>query len=140
MPLDVATTLDTYEWLAGGDFRYRWALETSTDPLRDTTGTPEDVSDVTAVRMWLQQQVARGVTPPAPIAYTNTGGQIAIDATGYVANVSPAYLVATLTAADGVNVALGVYDVLVSFDRTGGVKDDVARFVLEHKQGPRPAP
>ena len=136
--LDVATTLDVYEWPAGGDFRWRWALETTTDPTA-TSGPAEDVSDVTAVRMWLQLRVAKGVTPRAPYAFTNSGGQVSLDTSG-----SPAYLAVTLADADASGasppIPAGDFDVAIYFDRPGTVRDHVAQFVLRRYQGPRPGP
>lgn len=135
--LDVATTFDTYAWPLGGDFRWRWALQTTDDPSA-TTGAPEDVSDVTAVRMWLKQKVDRGQPAATPIAFVSTDdAEVSLD----TSDPDQAWLVVGLTDQDdGAAAVEGTYDVLIAFDRAGGVKDDVAAFTIKRALGPRPGP
>ncbi len=125
MSLDVVTIVQPYERLADQPFSLEWELGAD-DGSHD--GVPEDVTDVTAVRVTAQLQTPRGVTRPAPKVWTLTSG-------ASFETVTDGAVWPVLVVAEPTGLPAGGYDVIVSFTRTGGV-DWPLRAVLQLTEQP----
>jgi len=95
-------------------------------------GAPEDVSDVTAVRVTAEKQVAAGADAATPVIWTTGDGAALVTVNDPLTSQD----VGTIRVSEAAGLEAGTYDLKWTMTRTGGAVDFVQTGYLQLVEQP----